>query len=338
MKLKRWIAPILVCALLFVLMAYTAGWLLMPPRQDFGSTWSRYRQEPENSIDVMFFGSSLTYCNIVPAVIWEDSGITSYLMAGPEQTIPFTCSYIKEACRTQSPKVIAIEITGMFYDRYCNYSKVNAGYMPWTTNRIESIFSAAEPELRAGLMFPLFDYHSRWREVNPPDFKMQIGPPTDPDAGYTFLTQASPQGEIAYRDFSANTENYARNRDYLQDIYDFCLERDIQLMLFLTPTKGRIPDEALSVLKQDAAALDGVLFVDFNEHMDELNIDDNSDWYDFLHFNFRGAEKFSHHMASYLKDSLGLIPGATADSVLWQSRVDAFATRRDDANALDQSE
>ena len=66
MKKKRWIAAGLVSALLFVILSYTAGWLLMPPRVNYGSTWSRYLQEPENSIDVLYFGSSLTYCNIVP--------------------------------------------------------------------------------------------------------------------------------------------------------------------------------------------------------------------------------------------------------------------------------
>ena len=328
MKKRRWIVAALVSALLFVVLSYTAGWLLMPPRQAYGSTWSRYLQEPEDSIDVMYFGSSLTYCNIAPSVIWADTGITSYLMAGPEQTVPFVYSYIKEACRTQSPKVIAIEITGMFYTRYCSYSKVNAGYMPWSANRIEATFAAAEPELRAGLLFPLFDYHSRWREVTPGNIKEHLDPPVDPYAGYTFLTEPRPQGAVTYRDYSAGTENYIRNWQYLKKIHAFCQEEGIQLMLFLTPTKGRIPDDALAALKLDISALEGAVFVDFNEHMAELNIDDSTDWFDFLHFNCRGAEKFSHFMAQYLTDTLGLLPTEGEDEALWQSRVDTFAARR----------
>ena len=328
MKKKRWLAAGLVSALLFAVVSYAAGWLLMPPRMNYGSTWSRYLQEPKNSIDVMFFGSSLTYCNIVPSVIWEDTGVTSYLMAGPEQTIPFVYSYVKEACRTQNPKVVAIEITGMFYTRYCNYSKVNAGYMPWGFNRIEATFAAAEPELRAGLLFPLFDYHSRWREVTPSNLKAQLNPTADPYAGYTFLSASTPQGAVTYRDYSAETENYARNLEYLQKIHAFCQKEGIELVLFLTPTKGRIPDPALSVLKQDIAALDGVNFIDFNQYMDELNIDDSTDWFDFLHFNCRGAEKFSHLMARHLTDTLGLTATEGENEALWQSRVDTFTAQR----------
>ena len=328
MKKRKWIAAVLVSALLFVVLSYTAGWLLMPPRQSYGSIWSRYLQEPEDSIDVLYLGSSLVYCNIVPSVIWEDTGITSYLMTGPEQTVPFTYSYFKEACRTQSPKVIAIEITGMFYTRYCSYSKINAGYMPWSANRIAATFAAAEPELRAGLLFPLFDYHSRWREVTPGNIKEHLDPPVDPNAGYTFLTDSRPQGDVTYRDYSAETENYERNLEYLKKIHAFCQKEDIQLVLLLTPTKGRIPDTALAALKLDISALDGAEFIDFNDHMAELNIDDSTDWYDFLHFNCRGAEKFSHFMGQYLTGTLGLAPTEGEDEALWQSRVDTFHTRR----------
>ena len=332
MKKTRWIAAAVVSALLFVLLSYGAGQLLMPPRMNYGSTWSRYLQEPENSIDVMYFGSSLTYCNITPSVIWADTGITSYLMAGPEQTVPFVYSYIKQACRTQNPKVVAIEITGMFYTRYCNYSKVNAGYMPWGANRLEATFAAAEPELRAGLLFPLFDYHSRWREITPANLKTQLDPTADPFAGYTFLSASTPQGEPTYREYSAGTENYIRNWQYLKKIHAFCQKEGMELVLFLTPTKGRIPDDALAALKMDISALEGAKFVDFNEHMAQLNIDDSTDWYDFLHFNCRGAEKFSHFMGQYLTDTLGLTATEGEDETLWQGRVDTFATHRNNAS------
>ena len=332
MKKRRWLAAALVSALLFVILSYTAGWLLMPPRVNYGSTWSRYLKEPKNSIDVMYFGSSLTYCNIAPAVIWADSGITSYLMAGPEQTVPFVHSYIKEACRTQNPKVVAIEITGMFYKQYCSYSKVNAGYMPWGANRLEATFAAAEPELRAGLLFPLFDYHSRWREVTAANLSAQLNPTLDPFAGYTFLSKATAQGNVTYREYSAGTENYIRNWQYLKKIHAFCQKEGIQLVLFLTPTKGRIPDPALAALKLDIGALEGAAFVDFNEHMAQLNIDDSTDWYDFLHFNCRGAEKFSHFMAQYLTDTLGMTATEGEDETLWQSRADTFAVRRSEVS------
>ena len=43
-----------------------------------------YEQEP-GSIDVMFYGSSHTYSDINPAVLWEEEGISSYDLAGSLQ-------------------------------------------------------------------------------------------------------------------------------------------------------------------------------------------------------------------------------------------------------------
>ena len=130
------------------------------------------------------------------------------------------------------------------------------------------------------------------------------------------------------RDYSAETENSQRNLQYLHKIHDFCREREIQLMLFLTPTKGPIPADAQAVLEQDIAALQDAVFVDFNAHMDALQIDDRTDWFDFLHFNCQGAEKFSQHLAQYLRDVLELGQTEREDEILWQSRVDSFDSRR----------
>ena len=66
--------------------------------------------------------------------------------------------------------------------------------------------------------------------------------------------------------------------------------------------------------------------------MDDLNIDDSTDWFDFLHFNCRGAEKFSHFMARYLTDSLGLTATEGEGEALWQSRADTFAAHRNAAS------
>lgn len=328
MKKRNWIIAAVLSATLFLSACYAAAWLLIPARGSFGSTWESYLQEPENSIDVLFFGSSLTYCNIVPSVIYEETGVTTYLMAGSEQTLPLSYSYIREACRTQSPRVVALEITGMFYPRYCNYTKVNVSYMPWSVNRVQAIFAGAEPELRGGLLFPILDYHSRWREISRQEIADRFRPETDPLAGYTYLNQISPQSQVTVRDYTADTENYARNLEYLQRIYDFCEAQDIQLMLFITPTMGRIPDAALETLKADIALLENAKFADFNADMYAPDINNDTDWYDFLHFNCRGAEKFSRLLSGWLVSECGLTPTHGEDEVLWQQRIEHFASLR----------
>lgn len=327
MQKRKWILPIAVFLLIFFVGTYGAAWLLMPARTEYGATWETYRQEPRNSIDVLYFGSSLAYCNIVPSVIWEEAGITSYVMAGPEQTIPITYSYIKETCRTQNPKVIALEVTGMFYPQYCSFTKANITYMPFTENRLEATLNAAEPELRSGLLFPVLDYHSLWTSVTLRDIMEHLNPGTDPFAGYTYLEKIEPQSGITVRGYRADTENYAHNLEYLKRICAYCQEKEIQLLLFITPTTGRVAEPALTQLKTDIAALEYARFVDFNDAMSELKVDNSTDWYDFIHFNCRGAEKFSRYLGRYLQDELALEVTEGEDETLWRARVQAFADR-----------
>ena len=67
-----------------------------------------YEQEP-GSIDVMFYGSSHTYSDINPAVLWEEAGIPSYDLAGSLQPLWNTYYYMKESLKYQRPKVMVVE-------------------------------------------------------------------------------------------------------------------------------------------------------------------------------------------------------------------------------------
>ena len=333
MRKRKWILPVILAVGLFVLGTYGSAWLLMPSRTEYGATWETYRREPKDSVDVLYFGSSLVYCNVVPSVVWEESGITSYVMAGPEQTVPISYYYIREACRTQDPKAVVLEVTGLFYPQYGSFTKANISYMPWSYNRIAAVLEAAEEELRAGLLFPILDYHSLWTSVGAGQIGQHLDPGTDIFAGYTYLEKIEPQTEIKVRGYRADTEIYADNLEYLRKIYEYCERRGIQLVLMVTPTMGRIADEAYAQMCKDVAELENAVFVGFNENMDALSIDNDTDWYDFIHFNCRGAEKFSRYLAGFLRDELGLSPTEGEDEVLWQARTDEFDRRK---NALNE--
>lgn len=319
------IVSILVLALALTVFAGAASTLTTPKRMDYGSTWGRFLQEEENSIDVLFFGSSITYCDVVPASIWETSGITSYVMAGPEQTIPISYYYIREASKTQLPKAIFLEVTGVFFNRYQDFTKANIGYMPQGSNRLGATFFAAEKEERTGLLFPLHNYHSRWDSLESADFKVALqGYPADELAGYTFLSEAVAIDGIQPRNEVWDEENYRRNLDYLAKIAEFCQENDILPVFYIAPTCQPVSEEHLQMLEKDLSALANVRYFDFNLREGVPEFDSQIDWFDPLHFNFRGAEKFSRYIGGFMKDELGLSPTADADTALWTQRCKHF--------------
>lgn len=326
MKTRKREALALVVSLLVLALALSFLTRLLTPKQhDFGSTWGHYEAEDKDSLDLLFFGSSLVYCDVVPAVLWDETGLTGYVMAGPEQTIPMTYYYVREALNTQSPRAIFVEITGMFYSRYTDYTKTNIGQMPWGINRLGATLQEAEPEVRAGLLFPLLFYHDRWSSLTADDWAVTFrGYEPDPLAGYTYLDTYCTTDGVYERTIGDDAENYARNLNALDRIYQLCLDRGIQPVFYVAPTLGRIPDDAMGALQNTIQeTMPQALLLDCNDHFEEIDADESRDFHDTLHYNAAGAEKFSRFLGGWISENLVLAP-LDRDTGLWQSRLDHF--------------
>lgn len=320
MSKRREAAAFIAALVLFLCVSWVLGWLLMPVRTEYGGVWESYRQEPEDSVDLLFCGSSITYCDVIPALIWEETGLSGYVMAGPEQTIPVTYYYVREAFRTQSPRLVVLEATGMFFAEYKNYTKANIGYMPLGLNRLGATFAGAEREELWGLLFPLHNYHYRWQEVSLEEMEEHLRPGKDLTAGYTLLTESCGVPTLQQLDYSAETETYRENLAYIAMLKEFCDGQGAELLLYTAPSVSEAPEAAYETLAGDLEAL-GVAYADLRDVGEEIGIDDESDWYDFLHYNLRGAEKFTRYLAGYIGDSYSLTPCGT-DTGRWQERLD----------------
>ena len=297
--MKR-LLPVLLAVCLFLAASYGAGWLLSPVRDGYGSTWEMYLQEPKNSVDTLFLGTSMVYCDVMPSVMEEETGKRCYVMAGPEQTMPITYYYLREACRSQSPTTVVLELNAMFFRKYENYSMVNITFMPWSANRLAATFRGAETEQWLPLLFPLYAYHDRVYSVTPGELRFHLFPAADEERGYTRLTDAVPQNAVTYRDYSADTDTYRENLEYLQKIADYCGEKGMDLVLYLAPAFDRVPEDARAQLLRDLENVPHAAFFDCNDGSWE-EIDPETGWYDNLHYNELGAEIFSRAFARRLE-------------------------------------
>ena len=334
-KKRKWKKELVgfVCFLLVLgLFCAGASAVVLPKRYDYGATWDMYLKEEKDSVDVMFFGSSLAYCDVVPSVIYETSGNTAYVMAGPEQTLPITWRYLKQACKTQSPQMVFIEATGLLYAEHNRSTHINICYMPWSLDRLELTFQEATPEEQLGLLFPLASYHSRWTEITWDEVGQGLfGYGPDMLAGYTFLQEVCPVEELGLRQMDDYPEVYQENLKCVQEILDFCDEEGIRPVFFVVPNANRPTDENMARLREDITALGGE-FWDCNQDFDQLGIDLDTDFYDTLHFNYRGAEKLSRYLGEWISQQ-GLKENQNADQELWQQRVEYFNAKRDEADS-----
>ena len=93
----------------------------------------------------------------------------------------------------------------------------------------------------------------------------------------------------------------------------------IALQLFIAPSAARIPPQARQTLRDDLSAL-GIELSDFNDALPELEVNDDTDWFDNLHFNVRGAEKFSRWLGRRLAGTTAAEPD-DPDAARWSERL-----------------
>ena len=316
MQTSKWREPIF--ALLFVLLAgLLIGALSLafrPLRADYGAVWGPYLAEPEDSLDVIYLGSSFAYCDFNPSLVYDASGLTGYVMAGGEQPLSITYWYLKQIFRTQSPSAVVLEGTSLYFKQYQNYTQPNVVQMPFSQNKLGAIFTAAEPELRVGLLFDLYFYHSRWQEIGWSDVKKAVSPvKADYYKGFTPMDQVlEGVGETAYvQDRQVSPEDYAANLEWLGKILALCRDNGTQPIVVFNPSYTRCTKEQYARNAEDILTLDsGVLVYNWTDSFEEMGLIPTEHLYDGGHLNREGATVFSAWLGRFLTDEVGLVPRA----------------------------
>ena len=118
-----------------------------PRKTDFPNDTTRkvsgfYALE-EYSMDILFMGTSHTYYGFNPSVIYEKTGLNSYVFAGECQPISVTYHYLVEALKTQKPKLIVLDVFALLPSaNKCQTDgiiKVNVENLKFSRNKIDAL-------------------------------------------------------------------------------------------------------------------------------------------------------------------------------------------------------
>ena len=321
---RIWLPALTSLLVLALLLGFFTA-LLTPKQHDYGSTWGHYRQEEKNTVDVLFIGSSITYCDVVPAVFREETGLTAYVMGGMELPFPMEAYYLREALRTQRPGAVFFEVTAAFWKQGVSHTKTTVGQMPWGTERLKATLTQAEPENRPGLFFPLYFYHERWDSLTPDDWKTALrGYDRDPLAGYTFLNEYRVYDAVVLREKGAEPAEEDQALETARELAEICRKRGIVPVFYLSPCVERTDPARTGPFLDRVAALPGAVVLDCGEMLPDIGLDLHRNFYDALHLNAGGAETFTRWLARWSEENLSLTPGGGEDEALWQDRTARF--------------
>lgn len=263
-----------------------------------------FYNEPENSMDVMYFGSSHMYCSVNPVLMEELTGLSSYVLATQSQPVWVSYYYMKEALKTQNPKTVVMEVhMAIEEEEYAEEGTLHSAIdpVPLSKNKIEMVYAAVPDGERRNYIFNIIKYHTRWEELTKEDYTQEYLKDKDAFRGYVPLPNVTPIEERA--DLTAVTEidlPLDKTMTYFNKIIDLAEAEGFQLIFLKSPSNATVEEKMKYNAVEALAKERGVPFVDYNLRYEEVGLDPAADFYDQRHLNEAGMKKFVPHFAQYL--------------------------------------
>lgn len=307
-KLRKAAGTAVFLAIAVVLLA-AASYLVRPGKDVI--EMSRFRgfyAEPEESIDVIFTGSSAMYRFINPLQLWEEYGFTSYSMTSPSQPIAVTKYVMDEVEKTQSPQLYVVECRRLFEKK----TTPNAKSIRWTTdamkyslNRFQAVreLTAEKKKNKLSYYLDIIKYHDNWEQVNKESVEICINGLKLNGKGWyerTDWKEGLSEPELVAEDEKlAITEYY---EGLLRELIAKCKSEGKEVLFVLSPYQMPEKAQKMANYVRDIVEESGYQFLDCNRYYDEIGIDFSTDYYDWKHANSIGAEKTTRFIGKYITE------------------------------------
>ena len=301
----------------------------------------KYRDNPEGALigeyyaeagghDVIFVGDCEVYESFVPAVLYEEYGIPSYIRGSAQQLAWQSYYLLEETLRYETPKAVVFNVLALKYGEPQNeaFNRMTLDGMKWSASKIGAIrASMTEEEQFLDYVFPLLRYHDRLTDLSAEDVRYALSAPNVSHEGYLMQTGIVPMTEETENgrnlsDYTLPTESM----DYLERMRLLCEEKGIELILIKAPTNSWAYwwyEEWEEQIVEYADAHD-VAYYNFIPLCEEIGIDWQRDTYDEgVHLNVYGAEKLSRYFGNILSENHGLTDrrGEAETDSLWSERI-----------------
>lgn len=295
-----------------------------------------YAEEKDNTIDILFFGSSPIYAGITPIIMWDEVGLTGVNFGISLQNA--MCNYYQliYALQKQTPSVVVLDFSALFEDRKADedlyevtYRKV-AETLPDKRLKyamIKDITLDNENQNILSYYFPLLRYHGRWNEISKKDFS-----PAKVYMNYSkggllsdARTSIDPIGERYYNLDEISISQYSLQ--YYKKIIDLCKEKNIRILAVSLPVLDKTFNYARYDVLREFCSEYGIDYINYNskEYLDDLNLDLDLDYYDSGHMNISGSLKVSKDLGRRLKELYDLVDHSQDSAYLeWEKQWNLF--------------
>lgn len=302
------------------------------------TVWGIYA-EPKNSLDVLYVGGSHTNAAVSPLQIYEQQGFTGYVLYSWSQPVWTSYHYVKEALKTQRPKVVVLDTFGFVYgNTYITDVDINTVSDQYSLKikpslnklRLAIAMSRCQTGHKPFYRYAdLMQYHGRWKNLTLGDFTWAFLPHPDMGKGFgpiytTESFQHNQPGTITEQ------KGYAAAEAYLYKFMELAQNEGFQLVLMDLPYIAGDMEYGIYARLQRICAENGVDYISYlaDSTLGQVGFAYETDMAEHAHVNYKGAAKLTEHLGRYLAGRYAL-PDHRQDPAYESWNVLAAAEKRE---------
>lgn len=265
-----------------------------------------FHEYPEQSLDVIVYGSSHPWKSVDTNQMYEEYGIEAYNYSCFWQQLNTTKLFLEDSLRSQSPKLALIEtyrVDDVIYDADMDgevyYTKAISDF----EGRREYLKQCFQDNKLRYLSYyvPFVAFHENWMNIGIKDLVIKKANNMDyHNRGYR--NSANVEKVVVDKShLSTQQELPEASVKILDDIMSICNDHNIKVIFFVAPFAEE--DYCYGKAMKRYAAENNSVYIDFFDIMDEIGISEETDFADIGHLNLSGANKVTKYLSEYILDN-----------------------------------
>ena len=299
------LAGVLITTALALAFIMYLGYRLDPPfTQGAMDAIDAFHELPENSQDVIVYGSSHAWKGCDPIPLEEKCGLSSYNYGCNWQALNTTLLFLEDSFRTQSPRYVLIDTYRVGYIK----ENTDLDGEIYYTRRI-SFFEGKRDYLKQcfghsigkyiNYYLPLTVFHENWTEIAKENFSKPNLQKWKKTRGFSANSDVEPFEFPDPAGFEQE-ELAEKSIKVLDKIVEICHENGAELIFFTCPWAG---EYSFGDAMEKYAAEKGCQYLNLFQYVDEIGLDGKTDLQDEGHLNSSGAAKVGGFLGNYIKEN-----------------------------------
>lgn len=269
------------------------------------------------TLDMVYVGGSAAFVYWQPLKAWNDCGFTSYSYATNSLQAEQVKAYIKEALKTQSPRLFVIDARAFqYYSDQPSESGLRNGsdsmdfWSPARFQLLNEYFDHRVITEETDVLSYYLDiakYHTNTGNLaSSAAWNLRNNDGVSVNKGWEWVDAYGYLEEPADFQTEVRAELLEHNEEILTDLLSFAHKEEVELLFVVCPYWITREEQEKYNTIGDLVERSGFRFLNTNEFYREMGIDFTTDFYNKNHVNLFGAAKYTEFLQSYLQQHYDL--------------------------------